>query len=101
MKAPPKGVNKFKVVKENEEYRFFYDNESIKTLVETMAKFAMDKGLSFAWYNAVEACGSIPNGFDMLLALIGKMAADPNITFTWYNAAQVSQLIRKFREQAL
>lgn len=85
---------------DGQKYIFHYDGEHLSAFIGELVALAMDYDLNLTWVDIVYVAGGISGGLDVLLMFIGQMAADPDCVFTWYNAAQVSQLIRKFREQA-
>ena len=45
-------MNVLAMTKDYEKYIFIYDDESIPTLLQTLARFASTKSLSFTWYDA-------------------------------------------------
>ena len=45
-------LNVIALVKKDERYMFFYDEGSADTLLQTLGQFAVDKDLSFTWYDA-------------------------------------------------
>lgn len=47
-----RGVNVLALVKDSERYVFLYDDDSYRTLLETLGRFAADPELSFSWYDA-------------------------------------------------
>src|ERR1700691_4245745 len=47
-----RGMNVLALVKGSERYVFLYDDESLRSLLQTMGRYAADPNLSFTWYDA-------------------------------------------------
>ncbi len=47
-----RGMNVLALVKGSERYVFLYDDESVRSLLQTLGRFAADPNLSFTWYDA-------------------------------------------------
>ncbi len=47
-----RGMNVLALVKGSERYVFLYDDESLRSLLQTMGRYAADPDLSFTWYDA-------------------------------------------------
>jgi hypothetical protein len=45
-------MNVLALVKGSERYVFLYDDESLRSLLQTMGRYAADPNLSFTWYDA-------------------------------------------------
>ncbi len=45
-------MNVLALVKGSERYVFLYDDESPRSLLQTLGRFAADPDLSFTWYDA-------------------------------------------------
>ena len=51
-----KETNVVALTKGNEQYVFLFDNQSRSALLRQLGKFAMDKELSFTWYDVAKLC---------------------------------------------
>lgn len=47
-----RNVNVLALVKDGERYVFFYDDESLPQLLQTLGRYAADPELNFTWYDA-------------------------------------------------
>ena len=47
-----RGMNVLALVKGSERYVFLYDDDSLRSLLQTMGRYAADPELSFTWYDA-------------------------------------------------
>ncbi len=47
-----RGMNVLALVKGSERYVFLYDDESLRSLLQTLGRYAADPELSFTWYDA-------------------------------------------------
>ncbi len=47
-----RGMNVLALVKGSERYVFLYDDESLRSLLQTLGRYAADPDLSFTWYDA-------------------------------------------------
>jgi hypothetical protein len=45
-------MNVLALVKGSERYVFLYDDESLRSLLQTLGRYAADPELSFSWYDA-------------------------------------------------
>ncbi len=47
-----RGMNVLALVKGSERYVFLYDDQSLRSLLQTLGRYAADPELSFTWYDA-------------------------------------------------
>ena len=47
-----RGMNVLALVKGSERYVFLYDDDSLRSLLQTLGRYAADPDLSFTWYDA-------------------------------------------------
>jgi hypothetical protein len=47
-----RGMNVLALVKGSERYVFLYDDDSLRSLLQTLGRYAADPELSFTWYDA-------------------------------------------------
>ena len=50
--AVERGMNVLALVKGSERYVFLYDDDSVRSLLQTLGRYAADPELTFTWYDA-------------------------------------------------